>query len=58
MIAPRRGCLDYSKVYCDGSLYGIKIDILRITYFKLNILIPKSVMVFFTFTPLRLMTPT
>ena len=33
----------------DGSWNGIKIDLLRITYSILSILIPKSVLVFFTF---------
>ena len=34
----------------DGFWHGIKTDILRITYSTFNILIPKSVLVFFTFT--------
>ena len=55
MLVPRRGCLDNLKVYCDvkkhGSWHGIKTDILRITYYIFSILIPKSVLVFFTFAP-------
>ena len=35
----------------DGFWHGIKTDILRIKYSILSILIPKSVLVFFTFTP-------
>ena len=35
----------------DGSWHGIKTDILRITYSIFSILIPKSVLVFFTFGP-------
>ena len=35
----------------DGSWHGIKTDILRITYSIFSILIPKSVLVFFTFAP-------
>ena len=34
----------------DGFWHGIKTDILRIKYSILSILIPKSVLVFFTFT--------
>ena len=55
MLAPKRSCLGYSKVYCDvrknGSWHRIKIDILPITYSIFSILIPKSVLVFFTFAP-------
>ena len=36
MLAPRRGCLGYSKVCVmsekDGSLHGIKTDVLHIPY--------------------------
>ena len=35
----------------DGSWHGIKTDILRITYSIFSILIPKSVLIFFTFGP-------
>ena len=35
----------------DGSWHGIKIDISCITYSIFSILIPKSVLVFFTFAP-------
>ena len=55
MLAPRRSRLGYSKVYCDvrknGSWHRIKTDILRIAYSIFSILIPKSVLVFFTFAP-------
>ena len=55
MLAPKRGCLGYSKVYCDvekdGSWHGIKTDMLRITYSIFSILIPKSLLVFFKFAP-------
>ena len=58
MLAPKRSCLGYSKVYCDvrknGSWHIIKTDILRITYSIFSILIPKSVLVFFTFTPISI----
>ena len=58
MLAPRRCCLDYSKVIVmsekDGSWYGIKTDISRIAYSIFSILISKSVLVFFKFAP----TPT
>ena len=58
MLAPRRCCLGYSKFIVmsekDGFWHGIKTDILRITYsmFTISILIPKSVLVFFTFVPI------
>ena len=58
MLAPRRGCLGYSKVYGDGSWHGIKTDIWRITYSKFSILIPKSVWSSLHSPPLRLMTLT
>ena len=56
MIAARRGCVGYSKVYCDVRkrwflAWNQNRDILRIKYSILSILIPKSVLVFFTFTP-------
>ena len=35
----------------DGSWHGIKTDILGITYYIFSKLIPKSVLVFFTFAP-------
>ena len=59
MLAPRRSCLGYLKVYCvdkkkDGSWHGIKTDILRITYSIFNLLIMKSSL---HLPPLRLMTP-
>ena len=55
MLSPMRSCLDCSKVYVMsekyGSWHGIKTDMLRITYYIFSTLIPKSVLVFFTFTP-------
>ena len=52
-LAPRAGCLDYLKVMSekDGSWHGIKADVLRIKYSIFSILIPKSVVVFFTLAP-------
>ena len=35
----------------DGCWHRMKTDILRITYYILSMLIPKSVLVFFTFAP-------
>ena len=35
----------------DGSCHGLKTDILHISYSIFNILIPKSVLVFFAFVP-------
>ena len=55
MLASRRRCLVNSKVYCDvrkrSDWHGTKTDILNITYYIFHILIPKSVLVFFTFAP-------
>ena len=55
MLAPRRAVLISQKFIVmsekDGSWHGIKEDILRITYSIFSILIPKSVLVFFTFAP-------
>ena len=51
-LAPRRGCLDYSKVYCDVRkrwfLTWNQNSHITITYSIFSILIPKSVLVFFT----------
>ena len=54
MLAPRRGCLDYSKVYCDvRKRWFLAWNQNRhITYYIFSILIPKSVYVFFTFAPI------
>ena len=55
MLAFRRRCLRYSKVYCDVRrsllLAWNQTDILCITNSIFHILIPKSVLVFFTFAP-------
>ena len=55
MLAPTRAVLISQKFIVmseeDGSWHGIKEDILRITYSIFSILIPKSVLVFFTFAP-------
>ena len=51
--APRRGCFDYSKVYCDVRKRWFMTwnQSIHITYYIFIILIPKSVFVFFTFVP-------
>ena len=53
MLGRRRGFIQKLIVMSekDGSWHGNKTDILRITYSKFRILIPKSVLVIFTFVP-------
>ena len=55
MLALRRVVLVIQKFIMmpekDGSWHGIKTDTLRITYSIFSILIPKLVLVFFTFAP-------
>ena len=53
MLAPRRSCLGWSKVCCDFTKGWLLVwnQSKYITYYILHILIPKSVLVFFTFTP-------
>ena len=53
MLAPRRVCVDYSKVYCDvRKRWFVAWNQNRhITYYIFSILILKSVLVFFTFVP-------
>ena len=53
ILAPRRGCLVYSKVYCDVRKRWFMTwnQSIYITYYIFIILIPKSVLVFFTFLP-------
>ena len=55
MLALRRVVLVIQKFTMmpekDGSWHGIKTDTLRITYSIFSILIPKLVLVFFTFAP-------
>ena len=53
MLGRRRGFIQKFIVMSekDGSWHGNKTDILRITYSKFRILIPKSVLVIFTFAP-------
>ena len=61
MLAPKRRCLDYSNVYCDVTERWLLAwnQNKHITYYIFHKPIPKSVLVFFTFTPLRfMMTPT
>ena len=54
MLAPRRGCLDYSKVYCDirKRWFVARNQNRHITYYIFSILILKSVLFFFTFAPI------
>ena len=60
MLAPRRRCLDYSKVYCDviekWLLAWNKNK--HIKYYIFHIIIPKSALLFHTFPSFRLLTPT
>ena len=60
MVAPRRRCLDYSKVYYVTGRWLLAWNQNKyLTYYIFHILIPKSVLVFFNSPPLRLMmTPT
>ena len=53
MLAPRRRCLDYSKVYCDVTERWFLAwnQNKHITYYIFHKLIPKSVLVFFTCAP-------
>ena len=53
ILVPRRGCLVYSKVYCDVRKRWFMTwnQSIYITYYIFIILIPKSVLVFFTFLP-------
>ena len=53
IAAPRRPCLGYSKVYCDVRKRWLLASSQNrhITYSIFHILIPKSVLVFFTFAP-------
>ena len=53
MLPPRRRCLDYSKIYCDVTERWLLVwnQNKHITYYIFLKLIPKSVSVFFTFTP-------
>ena len=53
MLGRRRGFIQKLIVMSekDGSWHGNKTDILCITYSKFRILIPKSVLVIFTFAP-------
>ena len=52
MLGPRRGCLSDSKVYCNVRTiwFLAQNQNSRITYSVFSILIPKSVLIFFTFT--------
>ena len=53
MLVPRRHCLDYSKVHFDVTerwLLGWHQN-KHITYYIFHKLIPKSVLVLFTFAP-------
>ena len=60
MLAPRRRCFDYSKVYCNVTKRWLLAwnQNKHIKYYIFHILIPKSVLVFHTFSPFRLMTLT
>ena len=53
MLAPKRCCLDYSKLYCDVTEQYLLVlnQNKNITYYIFHIRIPKSVLVFFTFAP-------
>ena len=53
MLAPRRRCVDYSKVYHDitGRCLLAWNQNKHITYYIFHKLIPKSVLVFCTFAP-------
>ena len=53
IAAPRRPCLGYSKVYCDVRKRWLLASNQNrhITYSIFHILIPKSVLVFFTLAP-------
>ena len=53
MLAPRRRCLDYSKVYCDDTERWLLPwnQNKHITYYIFHMLILKSVLLFHTFAP-------
>ena len=60
MLAPRRRCLDYSKVYCDVTEKWLLAwnKNKHIKYYIFHTIIPKSALVFHTFASFRLMTLT
>ena len=53
MLAPRRRCLDYSKVYCDVTERWLLPwnQNKHIIYYIFHMLILKSVLLFHTFAP-------
>ena len=60
MLAPRRLFLDYSKVYGDFTERSLLAwnRSKSITHYMFHILIPKSVLLFLTFSSLGFLTPT